>query len=50
MELFPHGLIARGGATVGYDVIGANLQHAPAGAQLAGHATPLTHSRWWTEN
>ena len=39
MELFPHGLIARGGATVGYDVIGANLQHAPAGAQLAGYST-----------
>ena len=51
MELAAHGLIAGGSAVVGYDLIGANIGHAPAGAQLAGYSTgsggiPWTAAQW----
>ena len=51
MELAAHGLIAGGSAVVGYDLISANIGHAPAGAQLAGYSTgsggiPWTAAQW----
>jgi len=51
MELEAHGLIAGGSAVVGYDLISANIGHAPAGAQLAGYSTgsgsiPWTAAQW----
>jgi hypothetical protein len=52
MDLSPAGLIAGGRAVVGYDVTGAALGHAPAGAQLAGYSTGTGGIAWtaaqWT--
>jgi hypothetical protein len=48
VELSAHGLIAAGSATVGYDVTGASLPHAPAGAQLAGYSTGSGGIPWTT--
>jgi hypothetical protein len=46
MSLFAAGDMTGTKAVVGYDVIGANLSHAPAGAQLAGYTTGTGPVPW----